>query len=121
MGEEAEDQRSRREKKDPNPYGPMEHPVISLVADSHFTGVRIFNPAAVLHITRVFQSARDGVNSPTIARLIATLGFGRAPFTPAQKIDCRTQLQQRIGGGFDAIYPRNGIEDDVLLLRRGVF
>ena len=42
--------------------------------------------------------------------------FYLAPFAATQQIDRRSQLDQRIVGGLDAVHTGNRIEDDVLLL-----
>src|SRR6185437_3973191 len=49
VGEEAEDEGAGGGGEDPDPDGPVENAVVALVAGAHFSGVCIFNSAAVSH------------------------------------------------------------------------
>src|SRR6267143_6126898 len=62
------------------------------------------------------SSASNGASpAPALRafRRLARLG-GSAP-PPGHQIDIGSRLKERIGRGFDAIHPRNRVEDDVLL------
>src|SRR5690242_15493538 len=56
------------------------------------------------------------------AALYPACGFGRLVLSgrsappPGHQIDIGSRLEERIGRGFDAVHPRDGIEDDALLL-----
>ena len=41
---------------------------------------------------------------------------GRSPAPAGHQIDVGARLEERIGGGFDAVHPRDRVENDVLLL-----
>ena len=47
-------------------------------------------------------------------------GFGGAAFATAEEVDGGAEFEERVGGGLDAVDARDGVEDDLLLLREAV-